>query len=213
MFILFCQAYGSKNDLIAEFGDLAGYRKAMDLMQFGFIFLSIGLVVIFAPIFAEDNANGVKYIISSTEKGKENDYLARVNAAFTITIISFIIMIGIIIGVCGFIYGYQGAEMKVNILYPSTIEAAPELASKSIVFYFMRYLLISLSAVLMLTALLIWISSFSKTIVHAFLGSLFVYFVPIVLENIFQRGSMNPEYVFVTGQPVLLVVNRCLEES
>lgn len=213
LLLLFGQIYGNKKLWIEEFGAAAGYRAAMDNMQFVYTYLSVWLIIALSSIFAEDHVSHVKATVFTTEKGRNGVYYARIKAAFTITAISYICMSGLTMAVCGFIYGYQDGNKEVSVIYPYTIGLAQGLADQSIISFFWKYLFISFGAFLMLAVIIIWISACSKTVVSALLGAFFVYLVPTVLENMAERGSMNPIYVIVTGQPVLLVVTRCMEES
>lgn len=213
IFSLCGEAYGSKDLLLREFGAAAGYWKAMEIMQFSFTFLSIWLIVVLSFIFAEDNVDAVRDVITSTERGREGVYFARVKAAFTIAVLSYLCVAGSIGAVCGWIYGYRSGDMQAWTIYPQLLGQAQELSDKSIIFYFGQYLLVSFGAVVMLTAFLIWISSCSKTVVHVLCGALAFYLIPTVVEAKLSPGSMDPLYVFMTGQPVLLVVQRCLHES
>lgn len=170
-------------------------------------------MIVLSSIFSEDYASHVKAIVSTTEKGRNGVYYARIKAAFTITVISYICMSGLTMAVCGFMYGYQDGNKEVSVIYPYTIGLAQGLADQSIRSFLWKYLFISFGAFLMLAVSIIWISACSKTVVSALLGALFVYLIPAVLENMAERGSMNPIYVIITGQPVLLVMTRCMEES
>lgn len=210
---LLLQAYGMREELQKEFGLSAGYRSVMDIMQFGYMLFSFWLIVAFAPIFSEVNASSVKAMIHSSERGKEYAYWVKILAAFSLIFALFIGITAFIVIVIGGMYGFFYGEAKISGIYFGIMNHTSSLAETSISLYLRCYLFISFLAVLMLGTMVICISSYSRSVLQSFLASLAVYLIPVILETMQKRGSMELGYIFVTGQPILLTVHRCIKES
>lgn len=200
---------GFVSNIRTDFGQLSGYKRFLDLSELFIVCAIIGEIIVLAPFFCEDKENKMDTLIKTSKKGRLHDYVSRVCVIFTLILCLNLFMMITAYIICNVIYGYSGENLPLKEMYVF----APLMAEKKISFFISIYLLNIVNASIMLSALIAFISSMSKKSVHSLMVIFFVVFLPAFLEGIFKTGDMNVGYVFLTGQPIMLITSRCVEQS
>lgn len=194
------------------FGYANGWRRFLEFFQFVMMFVSVWLIIALTPLFCEERQMKMCPLIFTAERGKGADIRAKIGAAFTVSLGAFFISFCLTFGVCGLIYGFGGGKMKAGILYPAI--TSPILKKFSIAAYTgVCYLPKVICAVLILTTMILYISAKWRTTFQTAIVVGMIWFVPVMLEDLFRGGEMNPAYFLVSIQPALLIVTRCVGET
>lgn len=192
-----------------EFGQFAGYRRFLDLTELFIVCALIVEIIILAPFYCEDKQNNVDVLLSTTTKGKITDFIARIQVTFTVIINTQVIIIVATFLICFILYGYPDSTLTMKEMNIST----PLLAETSLFMFISSYLFNVFTASIMLGALIICISTMSKKTMYSLIVIVGVVLLPAMLEDVFKNGNMNIGYIFITAQPIMLSVSRCLVES
>ena len=198
----------NKQNMIVEFGQLAGYRRFLDLSGLFIVCAFLVEIIVLASYYCEDRQDKVDVLILTEKRGKLYDYAVRVSVTLAFVICLNIIMLMAAFVICHVNYGYTGGGLPVREMHMlSTLE------EKNIFTLICMYLFNVFNASIMLSALVVCISTMSKNSIHSFIVIVGVVFLPVMLEGIFKNGQMNIGYTFITSQPVMLIAERCLLES
>lgn len=205
----FIMEMNKAQSMMVNFGQLAGIRRFLDLTEIFITYGMVGEILMLSSFYCEDQYHGVDVLILTTARGKLRDFMARVQVTITIIVSVHIMMIlaALIIGlIC---YGYPNNHFLMKEMYVSD----PFVSDQSISVFMALYLGNILTASIILTSFIACISTICKKPIHALAIITAVVMMPAVLEGVFKNGVMNAGYVFVTGQPLLLIVWRVLKES
>jgi len=192
-----------------NFGQLAGVRRFLDLAELFITYGMIGEILMLSPFYCEDRYHGVDVLLFATAKGKLHDFIARVRVTLTVIISVHIILLLAALAIGLICYGFPNDHFLMRDMYVS----GTFVSDQSISVFIARYLGNILIACIMLSSFIACISAMCKKPMNAFVITMAVVLMPAVLEVVFKNGVMNIGYIFVTGQPLMLVVWRTLEES
>jgi len=198
----------NKQNMIINFGQLVGYRRFLDLLEFFLICAFLVEIIVLASFYCEDRQDRVSVLILTTKKGKLYDYVARVQVTITFIICLNIMMIMAAYVICYVNYGYNGGNLLVKEMHLSSV-----FDEKSVFVLIRMYLFNVFNASIVLGTLVACISVRSKNSMYSFLVIVGLMFLPVMLENIFRNGEMNIGYTLVTSGPILLITRRCFMES
>ncbi len=195
--------------MIVSFGRLAGVRRFLDLTEILITYGMIGEILMLSSFYCEDRYYGVDVLLSVTAKGKLYDFIARVQVTFTIifSVHTMMVLAAWLIGlIC---YGYPEHHFLMREMYVW----GPFVSDQSSAVFIAMYLGSILAASIIFASFIVCISTVCRKPVNALVITVAVLLFPAVLEGVFKNGDMNAGYIFVTGQPLMLVVWRVLEES
>lgn len=194
-----------------EFGQFRGYYRFIELSQFYVLYAMIWLTAVLSPFYCEDRQNGTDVLIMTSAKGKISDFAARLYATFTLAVGSLIFVFGIAYLICHILYGYSGGNSSVHEIYFRIDETASSLADKSIYAFIGYYFINALFAVLMLSGIIVWVSAGSNKVMYSLITILAIFWSPLMFESGLHSGGIC--FLFVTGQPVYLIVVRFIREN
>lgn len=194
-----------------DFGQSLGYYRFIDLSQFFVLYVMIWLTAVLSPFYCEDRQNGTDVLIMTSAKGKISDFAARLCVTFTLAVGSLIFVFITTYCICYMLYGYSGGSSSAYEIYFWVDETASSLADKSIYAFIGYYLIKALFAVLMLSGIIVWVSAGSNKAMYSLITILAIFWCPLMLESGLHLGGIF--YLFMTGQPVYLIVVRYFHEN
>lgn len=200
-------AWKAEND----FGQLIGYVRFIDLLQYYVLYGMIWLTAVLTPFYCEDRQSRTDVLIMTSAKGKISDFAARLAVAFTLAVAAIILALGAAYWGCYVLYGYPGGNASAREIYFWIDETTSAMLDGSIYAFIRYYLILVLCAVLMLTGIIVWVSAVSSKTVHSLIAASGIFWFPVLLES-----GLNPRgigFLLVTGQPIYLVVVRYLCEN
>lgn len=93
------------------FGYANGWLKYVDFMQFAGWILMVWLVITLSPLFVQEQDTRMYPLLFSAEYGKSKDVRVKLLVAFSVTLVSFLIVSICAFCACKIIYGLDGAQM------------------------------------------------------------------------------------------------------
>lgn len=188
-----------------------GWSTLLEYCQMGFILLGVFMMLSISPIFAEEHQEKTVDIIFTTKYGKTRDIAAKVAASFSTAVGSFLFILILGIVLSKIVYGLEGSQVLAVEALHKLYHYANWFGMKSIEIgtFFLLYVVISLGAGCMLTAIILWISAKSKVPYFAVITIAVICLLPILF--MFLGGSF---FYFVSlTQPVFLVMYDLLFET
>lgn len=181
------------------FGYSRGWTKYVKFMQFAGYILIVWLVIVLSPLFAQEHDTNMHALLFTTENGSTKDISARILAAFSMTLMSFLAVALISFLGIWIVYGLDGAQELWEFgSYHWTWSAQFTKAQ-----YCFWYLLRCGMGILMTCSFCMIASAESKSNFESLLivgGMLFVPFVLFILGMVFEVL-----YVICISQPVYLI--------
>ncbi len=210
--ISFIHEFSLSKEMVMEFSKRTCFRRLLDLSEFYFLYISIWLITVFSAFYCEDKQNKVDVLLSTTTRGKLYVFFIRLLVILTLTLCSFLFIIITTFLFCYFVYGYMDSRVLVeDVVYTKIMD--PFLAKRTIDSFIKYYFIIAFSALIMLDALIVWVSVNVKKSLYSFVILLVIYFLPIYLESIIKCSNLNVGYALITNQPILLITVRCFTKS
>lgn len=191
-----------------DFGYAKGWENFLEISQMSSWFMSVWLIIALSPLFCEEKQNRMRPLIFTSEKGPDVDTKARIAAAFTVSIVLFLALILLLFLVCGAIFGYDGGTMKTGILLH--MREFYRFSQWDIRSFTGLYIFTGFCAMLMLTAVVIWVSSKVDSPVHSMAISVLFWAVPMVLLLTFRGRGI---YFLAVFQQVFLTNYTCMVEA
>lgn len=198
-----------------------GWRVFVEMLQFGLVLGSVLVICGISVVFAEEGQTKMLPLIFTTEEGRKRDIPAKILASFTLTILIFIGIVLINLGLCGVVYGLNGYE---NLAGMVVSEGMFHMVYR---IPFLKYLSIllglGLQALLSLCAITLCISAHQNSSFSAVITSSVCWGFPVLLRMFFggimwiivdstpifliMKGTLNDVYV---GWYILLAINICI---
>lgn len=189
-----------------NFGYTKGWEKFLEIFQMANWLFSLMIMIGAAPLFCEERQNGMRQLIFTTEKGKGVDIKARIAAIFTVTVCGYFFLLLLLLGLCGGVFGLDGSTISIGIVLGinsgyTMIRHGISLSQYGIADFTLLYVVTALGGVLMLTAIVVWISARVDTVAHSLLAAIFSWAAPVVLYITFQSRVL---YILALIQPALM---------
>lgn len=183
-----------------------GWKVFAEMLQFGLILGSVLVICGISVIFAEESQIKMLPLLFTTEEGRKKDICAKIFASFTITILIFIGIFLISLGLCGMVYGLNGFEnmsgmvLSKGMIYP--VYRIP----------FSKYLsilsVLGLQALLSLCAITLCISAHQNSSFGAVIIAAVCWGLPVLLR-IFFGGIM---WIIVDSMPAFFIMSEILSD-
>lgn len=189
------------------FAYTTGWEKLLDYLQMGAQILSAWFIIAFSTLFSEERQNDTRSLIVITVNGLHTDILAKIGAAFTICLAAGFIFLGISFFLFWSVFGLDGGNVPAAIAAYSY--GFNSLVRGRINLYVIKYVIIILAALVMLTAICIWISSEMKNNFQAILSNIAIWLLPCAVY-LCMRGML---FRLISGcLPFMLVMYNNMEE-
>lgn len=187
-----------------ELGQIAGYKRFLDLLQFFILYTEVWLAVILSPLYCEDKQYKTDTLILTSAKGKLPDFAARLGVTFTLATGVFLFILLLDFGACYILYGYADGSFILENTYFIPAEYASYFVDMDIFSYITIYLLHAVSALIMLAGIIVWISAKCNKTINSLIMISIVLWCPIMFDGFFGYGGIG--YFVQTGQPIIMIV-------
>lgn len=194
-------------DAPLPFAYTKGWERLLDYMEMGALLLSAWLIIAFSTLFSEERQNNTRSLIFTTEKGFGQIAGAKIGAAFTLCLTAGFAFLGISCVLFESVFGLDGNNVPAAI-------ASHRCGFNSLMYgrinhYVLKYIIIILAALVMLTAICLWISAKVKNNFQAILSNIMVWLLPCAVYLCIRGGVFR----LVAGcLPFMLVMYDNMEE-
>lgn len=183
-----------------------GWKVFAEMLQFGLILASALVICGISVIFAEEGQIKMLPLIFTTEEGRKRDIYAKILASFTITVLIFIGIFLISLGLCGKVYGLNGFEnLSGMILSKGMIYSVYRIP-------FLKYIsilsVLGLQALLSLCAITLCVSAYQNSSFGAVIIAAVCWGFPVLLRMFFG-GIM---WIIVDSMPAFLIMPEILSD-
>lgn len=183
-----------------------GWKAFVDIFHFSLMLGSILVVCSISVVFADEGTKKMLPLLFTTKEGKGKDILAKILAAFTLTLL---ILVGIIVldfFLCKAIYGFDGFENMASIVLS-------DIFLPVYIQDFSRYLSILLiyraQGFLALCSITLCVSALYNNSFTAVVTASVVWVIPVLFRILF-RGLIS---LIVYATPIFLVMNGTINDS
>ena len=179
-----------------------GWQVLKELYTVGTLLTGVFLIIALSSVFSEEYSLKTISILLTTAHGKKKDIWAKLAAGVVFSIGIFGICTAYMILLCGSVYGFQGLGCFAGMLDGSWYLPVEWLASVSYVSigsFFVRYFLLALSGLLLLTVFMLFASAVSNQNFTALILGLIFFLLPVLLWIFYQMvySLMSPMVSFV----------------
>ena len=173
-----------------------GWKALIGMLQVGMILVSIIIIIGVSGLFSEESQLKVLPIIFTTQKGKKEDILAKLLAAFTMVSSLYFVMAVFSVALSKLVFGLDGAECSYWLVMGQY--AWLKMSVKSAVILAMEMGLLGL---LSLCALAVCISAHCRNSFHSVVITAVGWGSPVLLRMLF--GGIL--YVLAGSTPIFLI--------
>lgn len=166
-------------DIILEYSN--GWEVFLDFIQFGFILGSILTIFSISPVFAGEEQTKMLPLLFTAQDGKGKDIIAKIAAAFTVSLGIWLGIVMLNFVLCGAVFGFDGGECMIGTTKIVFLNPAISATMIKVSEFIVITLLYSLLGTLLLCAETICISAGLRTSFHAVVNAAICYLVPFLL--------------------------------
>lgn len=174
-----------------------GWLVLLDMFQVGMVLASIAIMIGVSGLFAEESQLKVLPLLFTTQKGKREDIVAKLLAAFTMVISLYAVMTMLAIGLSYLVFGLDGAECSYRLVTGQYIWLKMSISSAVIMIMVMGLL-----GLLSLCAMAVCISSHCRSSFHSVVITAVCWGLPVLIRMLF--GGIA--YVLVASTPIFLIM-------
>lgn len=211
--VIFLKQVNLAHNILSDLGKNAGYRCFFNLSEMFFVISLFGVIILCAPYFCEDKQYKVDVLILTTKNGRFRDFITRLEVVFTLTFGLFIFALIFAFLISSVLYGFSSRNTPLTeiFLWPNGLH--PSIEGKSVHSFVLKYLFTVFSAFIMLDSIIVFISTMSKKTMNSLIIATVFILLPVMLEDSLKNNTANTIYIFVTGQPILLMTIRSIRET
>lgn len=186
------------------FGYSKGWTKYVEFMQFAGYVLMVWLVIVLSPLFAQEYDTKMYPLIFTTENGYKKDINSKTLAAFTVTLVSFLVIAGSAFAIGGTIYGLDGAQMMWCFETRNWLSALSMLTMAQ---FTIAYLLLHGLALFMICGFCVLASAISKNNFTSLLIVSGILIAPLVY------WLFGGSFFLCVSQPIMMIFADMLVEA
>lgn len=172
-----------------------GWQVFMDIWQLAILTCCVWIILIAAPVFAEESQLRTKSLLFTTERGTRKDIEAKIAAVVCAAIFAYLSVFLFVAGIVGSTFGFSGGEAAAGTVLGYT-KAGSSLQSASIGFAALLYLFHGMAAVLGAGAITLFASGLCKNTFYAVVVAFGIYVIPVFIGNLkgifFKLAIMQP---------------------
>lgn len=185
-----------------------GWSKFYDFCNMGLEMILVWLIVALAPLFCGERQQRMYPLIFTSEFGKSKDVRAKVAAAFALASGTYLTFMTFTLALFQYVFGIFQVKMFAGVVLNKGSYWG--ITNKSMIEFLFISLAIDWMAVMMVTAISIWVSAVWKTVFSSVLTALLIFIMPVVLL-LTLRGQLV--YLFASSWPSFLVSCQSLIET
>lgn len=180
-----------------------GWQVLLDTFQVGMILASIVIIIGVSGLFAEESQLKVLSLLFTTQKGKREDIVAKIMAAFTMVIGIYALITILTIGLSHLVFGLDGTECSYNLVIGQ--HSWIKMSIKSVAILVMEMGLLGL---LFLGAMAVCISAHCRSSFYSVVFTAVCWGLPVLIRMLF--GGIG--YVLVACTPIFLIMQSSVIE-
>lgn len=185
-----------------------GWSKFYDFCNMGLEMILVWLIVALAPLFCEEKQQRMYLLIVTSEFGRSKDVRAKIAAAFALASGTYLTFMTFTLALFQYVFGIFQVKMFAGVVLNKGSYWG--ITNKSMIEFLFISLAIDWMAVMMVTAISIWVSAVQKTVFSSVLTALLIFIMPVVLLLTLD-GRLT--YLFASSQPSFLVNYQSLIET
>ena len=179
--------YYAASDMEITLGYYDGWRSFLN--NFGVLMLGVSLLILYiiSIVFSEEEQVGMKSLLFTTKEGPSKDVLAKITAAFSISVGVWLLAVSFCLLPYCMIYGTDGLHCVASLATKWSFLETP-LLMQPLGAYLAEVLLVSLLAVLELCAITICVSACCHSSFYAIVAAGICYVLPFFGFLLYQLG-------------------------
>lgn len=166
-------------DIILEYGK--GWEIFLDFIQIGLILGSILTISVISAVFAGEGQTKMLPLLFTSVDGKEKDTIAKIAAAFTVSLGIWLGIVALDLILCGAIFGFDGGDCLIGTTKIVFLNPARPSTLIKVSDFLVIVLLYSLLGTLLLCAETMCISAGFRSSFHAVVNAALCYGAPFLL--------------------------------
>ena len=186
-----------------------GWRVFLDTLQLGMIHASVVIITGLSVVFAQEGQTGMLPLIFTARNGKEKDGGAKIAAAFTLTIIVYLItaLLSFLLSVS--VYGLDGKDIPLCIALSQEFFFHPQISLSYVPVAEFAWMVLGwdLLALMLLCAIVLCVSAHYKSTFGAVTMAAVLWGMPILIS---MFGGIL--YFVSSCMPVFLIMTLCIYE-
>lgn len=183
-----------------------GWKVFGEVFHFALILGSILIICGVSGVFADEGTTKMMPLIFTTKEGRRKELIAKIAAAFTLTILILIGIIVLDLLLCNVVYGLEGFYNITGIVlsnHPDWLLYQQKFSD-----YFGITLMLGVQGLLSLCSITLCVSAWYNRSFSAVVVASVVWVIPVLMRILFS-GLIS---LFIYATPIFLVMNGILEE-
>lgn len=174
-----------------------GWKALLEMFQMGMILSSIIVIIGASGLFAEESQIKILPLLFTTQKGKREDIVAKMLAAFTMVFSIYLVITVLSITLCYLVFGLDGVDCSYWLVMGAY--GWLKMPVGRVVICVMEMGLLGL---LSLCAIAVCVSAHFRSSFHSVVMVSIVWGIPILLRVFFGGFA----YLFVASTPIFLIM-------
>lgn len=183
-----------------------GWKTFVEMFHFSLMLGSALVVCCISGVFADEGSKKMLPLLFTTKEGKGRDIVAKLLAAFTLTLLVLAGLIALNFLLCNVIYGFDGFENMAALVLSGSFRSVylQEFSS-----YLSILLIYGVQGFLVLCSITLCVSAWYKSSFTAVIMAAVVWVVPVLLRILF-RGFIS---LLIYATPIFLVMSGSINDS
>ncbi len=174
-----------------------GWNVLLEMLQIGMVLGSIVIIIGISGVFSEESQLKVLPLLFTTQKGKKEDIIAKISAAFTMVISLYMVMTVLTIVLSYLVFGLDGAESSCWLITGRYQWIEAPIGKVTLIAMEMGLL-----GLLYLCAMTVCVSAHFKSSFHSVVVASVFWGTPILVRMLFGGFA----YLFVASTPIFLIM-------
>lgn len=188
-----------------------GWKAFLGTLQTAMIFASILIVFGISTVFAQESESGMRPLLFTTQKGQGRDIMAKIAAAFTWTLMVYIVAVLLAFGQSAWVFGMEGGAcpLSIAISRQGLLDAAQQVSYMPVSSFAYTMVKWDLAACLFLCSITLCVSAHYKSNFGAVTMAALLWGMPLGLRVFF--GGFG--YFISSCMPIFMIMTDSLYEA
>ena len=183
-----------------------GWKVFVDMLNFSLMLGSVLVVCGVSIVFADEGTTKMLPLLFTTKEGKRRDIIAKILAAFSLTLLVFIGIVIIDFLLCKATFGFSGFDNMVAIVLSE--HSREWMYMEDFSNYLMILLAMGIQGGISLCAITLCVSACSNSSFKAVVMASIAWVFPVLMRMLFR--GMIPLIIYAT--PIFLVLNGMIND-
>lgn len=172
-----------------KLGNFASWNQLFQLLSTIFVLIGVLLIYLLSPIFSGDKMSGIMPLLLTTKYGRTKLTYSKLTATFLITLSSLILIHGFVFFFFAYYFGFSGWDTSIQMNLYWKLYSLP--FSMNFMQLYLIVFIYHVIALLFVSAVTALISYFTKNTFVTLSVSLGVFFLPLLLAQLFKGGVIG----------------------